>query len=308
MKKLYKNIILFLLPIFILLVFLPVDKKLKYQGLGGDCLSHGIWMYQRIFENEKPVDLAFLGSSHTISAIDDQLLEEGLIVKNIQVLNLGYCRLGRNLHYTILRELVEEKKPKYLILEVREQEDRYSHPIFPYLANSKDVLLPEPFFNRDILDDAYTHLSYKVELSQDFLYQNTTAAFVPAKGDFGYGTTNDTTDIQLMESAKISRSIPKPASSDFHMKYPRAYLQKIITLCQKYQIEIHFLYLPSYGTYLAQPTEYETYIKYGKVLIPPQEIFDKTDNWYDTNHLNPAGTLALSNWLLEEIQNTIIFD
>jgi len=311
MKKLYKNISLFLLPILLLLIFLPVDKRLKYKGLEGDCLSHGTWMYQRVFENKKPVDIVFLGSSHTISAVDDALIEAKLSERKLHVLNLGYCRLGRNLHYALLKELLRKKTPSYLILEVREDEDRYSHPIFPYLADSKDVLWPKFFFNRDLLDDAYTHLSYKVELSQDFLYHSSKLNSVD-QDDFGQGTTNDTTDLKLMQEAKAKRSIPKEELSEFqnnfYLKYPRSYLKEIAFLCEANNIALHFLYLPSYGSYLDKPKEFDTYKKYGEVLLPPQEIFNDTNHWYDINHLNPAGTNALSIWLFKEIQNTIIFD
>jgi len=308
MKKLYKNTFLFLLPVILLLVTLPVDRRLKFKGLKGDCLNHGSWMYDRIFENEKPIDIAFIGSSHTISGVNDELIESELKDKKINITNLGYCRLGRNLNYILLKELLIAKNPKHLFIEVREDEDRYSHPIFPFLASSKDVFLPEPFFNRDIFDDLSTHLSYKVALTQDYLFTVEKNQQINKK-DFGFGTDDDTTAIALMNEVKLKRAIPKPAAGkierDFYQKFPRSYLKKINQICQENKIQLSFLFLPSYGTYLEKPKEYNTYLNYGKVFLPPQKIFDNPDYWYDTNHLNPAGAKALSLWLTQEIRKEI---
>ena len=162
MKKLYQNIMLFALPLLIMIIWLPVDRKLKYAGLKDACYNHGLWLYNRIFEDNKPTDIVFLGSSHTINGIDDQYIEEQLKPYHLTAANLGYCRLGRNLHYVLLKELLEVKHPDYVILEIREDENRYSHAVFPYLASTSEVLMAEPFFNRDFFKDIFLHCSYKL--------------------------------------------------------------------------------------------------------------------------------------------------
>ena len=81
----------------------------------------------------------------------------------------------------------------------------------------------------------------------------------------------------------------------------RIYLKKISKTCSDRNIDIYFLFLPSYGSYLDQPKEYHTYLKYGEVLIPPKEIFENQTNWYDENHLNQAGANELSVWIVEQI-------
>lgn len=303
MKKLYKNSLLFLIPIFLAVIFLPINQRLKFKGLKNDCLNHGSWMHDRLFENEQAIDLAFIGSSHTISGVNDELIDGQL--KDRTITNLGYCRLGRNLSYVLLKELLVEKNPQAIILEVREDEDRYSHPIFPYLGESKEVLWPALLFNRDMVDDITTHLSYKVELTQEYLYQTNIDQTINLNA-YGFGTDDDTTEIEIMNEAKLRRSQPKPKQPkivrDFYQKFPRTYLHKIAKLCQEQNIELSFLYLPSYGTYLEKPLEYDHYLKYGEVLIPPKEIYTNPNHWYDTNHLNPAGAKVLSLWLVEQIK------
>ncbi|NJM14980.1 MAG: hypothetical protein HC896_06000 [Bacteroidales bacterium] len=304
MKKLLRNIIFFFIPIIVVIAILPVDKRLKYQGLKDDCFNHGIWIYDRLFNNEKPIDIAFIGSSHTINGINDKLINEN--IECGKVVNLGYCRLGRNLSYVFLKELLTQKHIKHLILEVREDEDRYSHPIFPYVANSRDVLLPNPFFNRDILADIWTHLSYKTEIFQDIIYKQEKYAPL-STNDFGIASSNDTATSTYLDEIALKRSVLKPPLTklerNFHMNFARKYLSKISKLCNKNNVQISFLYLPAYGSPYEKPKEFETYSKYGEILIVPKNILENKNNWHDDGHLNQAGAKELSLWLSDHINN-----
>ena len=207
----------------------------------------------------------------------------------------------------MLKEILKKKHPKYLFLEVRENEDYYSHPIFPYVASDKDVLFPWPFFDRDILSDIWTHFSYKIELIQDRLF--TKALSTPfRKNDFGFASSPDTASGKSLNEIKKKQNRPgkklTPFERNFHMSFARGYLKRIDKLCTKNSIKIIFLYLSSYGTSLSKPKEYKTYLKYGEVWIPPLQIMQNTDYWHDVNHLNRAGAKAISLWLAGKI-NTI---
>ena len=309
MKKLFRNILLFLVPVLVLILFLPVHPRLKYIGLKHDCFNHAIWVYDRIFNNPKPVNIAFLGSSHTINGIDDSLIEHRLM-ENVSVVNFGYCRLGRNLSYVLLKELLKKKHPEYVFLEVREDEDYFSHPVFPYLASDRDVLFPHLFFDEKILSDIWLHFSYKVELLQDVLFSEN--ILVPVRtNNFGYAVSSDTASPTALQ--QVLRKQRKPVSKqtslirDFHLSFARGYLKKIHNLCTRRKIKLIFLYLPSYDTSLSlrKPKEYSTYQKYGKVWIPPERILTKQDNWHDEGHLNREGSRELSMWLAGEIKRLL---
>lgn len=304
MKKLIVNLMVFLLPVFLVLALLPIGKRQRYLGLKDDCFNHGIWIYDRIYENPAPVDIAILGSSLTINGIDDQLISDS--ITNGEAVNLGYCRLGRNLSYVLLKELVSQKRPSHLVLEVREEEDRYSHPVFPCLASTGDVLLPNPFFNRDLLSDIRVHLLYKVEIVQDMLYHQ--MQDVPVSSSlYGWAASEDTATSAFLDSVyrKRTASGRRAYSSfekNFHGSYARGYLSKIHSLCEKEGIQLVFLYIPTFGNY-REPMEYNIYTKYGKVLIPPENIFRNKHYWNDEDHLNRQGAQALSLWLAQTINN-----
>ena len=305
MKRLYKNITLILFPILIVLTLIPIDRRLKYQELKNDCFQHGIWIYDRLYNNDKPIEIAFLGSSRTINGINDKLIEEKIGNPQMNLVNFGYCRPGRNLHYIIAQDILKTKTLKKLIVEVRDDEDRYSHPIFPYIAENNDILLASPFFNRDIFIDLYHYYGYKLQLLQETLFKKNEPIEIQ-KMDFGYGSSPDTADARFLLKFKESERFPQPANKlerDFYMKFPRSYLRKIHQLCVDHNVELTFIYLPSFGSNLTKPLEIETYRKYGKVLFPPAEIFENMDYWHDEDHFNNAGAVALSAWIAEELKN-----
>lgn len=304
MKKLFRNTALFLAPLVVLLYFLPVQRRLKYQGLKDDCFNHGIWIHDRIFEHQTPIDLAFLGSSHTINGIDDKTLSDSLKIK---VANLGYCRLGINLSYVLLQELLQGKKIKTLVLEIRETEDRYSHPVFPHLASSSEVLFPHPFFNRDLGSDIWMHFSYKIELTQEYLYSQKKAAF--QSQSWGYAPHEDTANREILFKIKEERQANDKHLSSFAYRfynaYPESYLKDVYQLCQEQQIELLFLYSPAFGAREKRPSGYDLYRKYGQVLLPPQALLDDPNHWHDENHLNRAGGQKLSAWLVKQLKKSI---
>jgi hypothetical protein len=305
MKRLIRNILIFLLPVFLLIVIIPVNKRLIYSGLINDCSNHGIWIYDRIHLNEKPIDIAFFGSSHTLNAVNDRLIEDSLKNMQLMVTNFGYCRLGNNLIYVFLKELVKTKKVKAMILEVREDENLFSHPIFPYITDSKDVLLSYPWFNKDQLKDIFIHFAYKTENIQKILFNRDSISNLNIE-NFGFLYSTDTASIFDLDAIKIDRNKPKLRQSsiqrEFQMKYPRKYLEKIKNICDANNIKLYFLYIPAYGTPFFKPLEFDTYLKYGEVLLPPAEILEDKTNWTDINHLNLPGANKLSGWLAMKIR------
>ena len=123
-----------------LVFFLPYDKQYGYHCLLESC-GRRVWNYSRIFENKNPVDVAFIGSSRTICAVQDSLLEN-ILPQPTQFVNLGFCRYGRSLHYAFVKDLLSRHQPACVVLEVNEKESRFSHPDFPYVADGRDLIFP----------------------------------------------------------------------------------------------------------------------------------------------------------------------
>ncbi len=306
MKRLFCNILLFLLPLIFLIYFIPVDRRQRFIQLKEDCSYQGIWFFDRVHHNDNPTDVVFFGSSHTVNGIMDEFIEKQLKVPSVHVVNFGYCRYGVNIYYVLLKEILRTKKPKILFLEVREDEDHYSHPVFPYIADANDIFLATPFFNRDLARDYFDSFLYRLQLLKVQYFKKD--SIVPFRtGNFGFMGSKDTASNAFLEKVKQEHERPKPALTTleryFYMTYPRTYLEKLSEICIENNIRLSFLYIPEYGSREKEPLEMMTYRKYGEVLIPPHEIFEDPDNWFDENHLNQAGTLKLSAWVGSQIRN-----
>lgn len=306
MRKLSLNFIFLLIPILLLLYWLPINKRNLYAGLTKNCDNHATWIYDRLHSNPKTADIVFFGSSHTMNGIEDSLIEN-LLGNKEHILNMGYCQLGVDLYYTFLQELIVTKHPKQIIIEVRSDENRYRHPVFPYLASNKDVLTAPLLFNPDFISENYEHLFYKLETIHRIIFKDTANQQIHIEQNFGCRNFRDTISLEHLISAKESHFKNQKKESSFatwfYMKFPRYYYQKIGALCKKNNIKITFLYIPDYGEPNYLPAELPTYKKYGNVLLPPSTIFENTHFWFDVGHLNRAGAQALSVWVAEQIKN-----
>jgi hypothetical protein len=297
--KLYIRSVLFVIPVLISLTLLPIDKRSKCRELINDCIDQCLWIYDRIVSNQKAIDIVFIGSSHTLNSINDELITNHL--KNTICTNIGYCRLGTDLHYVFTKDVIHYKKPKHIVLEIRESEDRYSHPLFPYLAENSDVLLPSIFFNEKIVSNIWIHYLYNVEIFQDKIYNIASKSYY-WKIDFGFDAHYDTIPhdeiIRLPITPNCTQIKELSMEEKFHLQFSRSYVKKIYQLCKNNNMKLHFLYLPSYGN---KPSDYYEYLKYGEIIIPPQSIFQNTNNWHDSEHLNISGATAFSIWMSEYI-------
>ena len=301
MKKFTLQILAFLLLIILMVMLWPVSREEQFNGLENDCSNHASWMYDRLYHNPASVDIAFVGSSHTINGIDDQLIESKLPDKH--VLNFGYCRLGRNLDYIFAHELIETKQPEIIVLEVREFENPYSHPIFSYLATNKDLATTYPWFNKDWFSDLSLAFQYRVQLMQQQFWEAETSQPIDTQL-FGRIPNKDTIDPQTLELKEQSRKKgyqPSDFKRDFDHVYPMHYLKRIAALSKETQTELVFLYIPAYGSELQKPFKFDDLSKLAPVLLPPSEIWENKDYWYDPDHLNEAGGKVLSEWVAEKL-------
>ncbi len=313
MKKLIKTIFLFSLPFtggILYLVFTPLDRAFAYHYINDDCAGHGAWVYDRVFRNSRPVDIAFLGSSRTIHGPMDQLLEDSLHRQtgdSLHVLTLGYCRLGRNMRYVFLKDLLQQKQPEMIVMEVREDASRYSHPIFPYLAESEDAFRPVIWFNQSLFKDMYLALETRFEYHKRNWLRTTPSNYPYNPQPYGYGSSTIEADPTILEEKKNERIDRaafklKEKGRNFHLRFARKYLEKISRLANERGIQLHFLYLPEYGWPLDYPLELANYQQYGEVWLPPRTILDDPKNWMDDGHLNDRGARLLSEWLVTQVR------
>lgn len=310
MKRFAKHIILFLSPFVlaaVILFLIPVEKKFSYHFVKGECNNKASWIYHRIFENEKAIDIAFSGASQTGCAIMDKYLTEKISSfsdKEINAANLGYCRRGRDVQYVILKDLFEHKNPKYLIVEVAEDEPKKSHPVFPYLANSTDLFASLIVFNQRYLTSIWKGVVVRFEYLKYKLFKNTIESY--EYSDFSYINTKQVVSETVIQRNKqtweqrLAKEKPDYLRK-IELNYSKHYLQKIAELANKNNCQLFFLYLPESGSQLPSPLLLDYYKKIAPIIILPQTITGNPKNWMDATHFNDAGAKEVSEILVREI-------
>jgi hypothetical protein len=301
--KILKRIGLFITPVLVFVVVLfvmPLDKRFSYAFLQDNCMNKGSWLQERIFMNKEPIDIAFIGTSHTIDAIDDDIFQASLQKQGIDAtpLNMGYCRMGRNMDYALIKDLFKHKQPQYIILEIREKENRDGHMDFGYVADSRDVLAPVLFFNDNIVTDIYNAVVVRMEaLKNKIVARNTIhlSTIAPYK-KLPDSTVADRAYLEDRKEHNRSWKYTTGFARWFYNQYSFSYIDKIIGLAATNNCKVMFLYLPEYGS-IPAPEEMKFYTARGKVLIPPADVYGNPAFWKDREHMNCMGAQTLSHWL-----------
>ena len=176
--------------------------------------------------------------------------------------------------------------------------------MFPYLADSEDVLKPSLFVNQAVFSDFYIASVSRIEYwKRQLLYDK--KVYPNDENPFGHASSKAIADPNVLKEfyQKLSKKEPKTPNAferTINLSYPRSYLEKISNLCKANNVELLFLYLPSFGAIEFQPKEMETYKKYGSILIPPATIFNDKNHWSDKSHINEAGGRLNSFWFANE--------
>ncbi len=311
MKKFIQHTLLFLLPVLtgaVILFNLPTDKKRAYHYLTDDCEGRGAWMYRRIFESKEPVNIAFLGTSHTINGINDTLVNKYLLGSgsNQTSCNLGYCRLGRDLTYVLMQHLIQQKETKTFVIEVLPDEYMLSHPIFAFLAEAVEVIQPKTFFNRSYFGNLHASLVSKLNYARQDLWREPYVYKYGLRENTGFSTNNyyaDTTALSKKKQVHYKNQYRSHTwKRSLTMSYSKAWLASIGELAKANGCRLIFLYIPPYGTPEKTPIEMATYQKYGEVWLPPDTIFTNQRNFYDDEHLNLEGANSLSAWVAGQLK------
>jgi len=310
MKKFLKIISLIFLPFIILGVYiysLPVNKAFGY-GYTNNVDCNTSWIYYRIFENKSPIDVAFLGTSHTGCGINDSLITGNLMRKNhkIEAANLAYCTKGRNMQKLVFKDLVENKNPKIIFLEVLSKESVNGHKDFGYVASGNEVWQSMSIRNFNFFSDLKKMGEHRFQLFRQQV--NGTLKFDPPENahiNYSYTPFHFTVEeeVLLKHSEKKKQTLQKGKKGIDAFKQISSFreVEEIVRIAEENNVQLYFLYLPSYGTGLKRPVNEEFYNQHGELIIPPKEIFENKDHWVDGEHLNYKGSLELGNWLSDFI-------
>lgn len=309
MKQFIKKILLFSLPIIVgltIVFFTNAHREFCYNYIKGDCDTRGKLFYKRLEAKSVGVDYLFVGSSKTMNGINDGLIEDSLnkYSKNkLRLYNAGYCRFGRNLDFLLCKEFSKNNNLKKIFVEVRADESTTSHPMFAFLANSREILQGIPALNGKITSEIYNHSLMNLNYLRCILNLEKKEKNKYKLELHGYNNIDHVMEKELLEEfykeeLNKNKTIDKDA---LEYRYSRFYLSRIKKLCDKKNIELNFIFMPSFGNTTKSPAFKEEYEQWGKVIVGPDSIFNNKSYWKDVAHFNTAGATAFSNFLAKEL-------
>jgi hypothetical protein len=310
------------IAVLIVACALPHDRYLRFMDLT-DPEVEAKWIYERIHFDPSPLDVVFIGTSHTLEGIDSDRVEQACRTANGKVcasVNFALVHLGRNVHWILTRDVLAARKPRLLVVEVQETEFRALHPAFPFLAEASDVALAPLIINTSYFQDLV-----RLPLRQITLFAKSSApslfgkrkTFAPELylGPHG-GEAPSAAQRQTVSPNELERQRAHLASADAsRLRLPASlrrleyranlvYLTKLLEFAREKNVQVRFLYIPSYHA-PQEPAFADFYKRYAPTWYPLKEIFDSSRNWVDAGHLNAAGSKALSDWVAAKIAGEV---
>jgi hypothetical protein len=322
--KFWFNTITLSLALLITMTMLPYNDYIKYQGIKTGVYEKSKWLYERSFFDETPVDVAFFGTSHTLLGINASVIQTNVsqaLNRQISVVNYSIPQLGRDMHYPLLKMLLENKTPDLVVIEVRESEARDLHPGTHYLASTQDLITAPLFVNLRYVDNIYRQPGRNLKLSivsiwpELFSYQEEFDS-LRYNGKHVFEGKNQlvvdkgadrvqTKEWLDRERAKQDASAPykynevTTLESFLYFNANNTYLDRMTDLLKSNGIDLLFLYLPDYKT-TNLPLR-DIYSHKAKLIDPGPEFHSRPDVWADRGHLNRKGGKEVTNIMRDEI-------
>ncbi len=305
---------------------LPHDRYVQFSALHDGAVVKAGWIYERIHFDDTPIDVMFVGTSHTVFGVNSAQVEQAYgdaTGQQLHVVNFGLPHLGRDIQYLVAREAIETRRVKLLVIEIADDESRSLHPAFFELATPRELLEAPILINPLYLDNLSRLPLRQVSLFlQSALpgWMGTNPDFDRAKyrgpnwddtyqerGSVAYPILNAPPRLQVHTSTELEAQhkhyvrlqqdkLQLPGfMQNLAYRANLLYLQWIVELARQHDVAVQLLYLPVYHA-PASPLFAGYYAQFGKLWYPDM-IYAEINNWLDVNHLNFQGSSALSHWL-----------
>ena len=300
---------------------LPENPYQRWQLLDGTIHANLRWIYERTNFDPTPIDVMFVGPSRIEKGVDAPRLGRDLAARGLpaHVVNFALPEAGRNINYLIVKETLEHKTPKLIVIGVTEKPSRFGHSAFKYIAPAPMILDPGypadanyfsdliylPFrqmrlFAADVLPGglglAKTFQPGRLSRSLDRHHRQ----HAPAGRDHARRASNPPRPPELARGVrKLERGMHPPflgkGMADIEFGDERHYIQAIADLAHAHGVKVAFLFLPYY-TGPSALQEQAFYDRFGPVWNAGY-VSSHADEYADYGHLTHAGAEGLTDWL-----------
>jgi len=307
------------------LVSLPHNDYVRFNSLTDKEVVKLGWIYERLHFDTTPIDVVFVGSSHTLFGVDSEQVEKSALESGtaLNVVNFGLAHLGRNMQWLLAKEAIETRSLRMIVIELQYDESRALHPAFFAVAKAADVIQAPVIINTSFASDIARLPARQASLFLRSVMPGVIGAQTKFQASLYRGAHWDDTYVERGSLAHPLKDIPprihglKPEKIDAEraswerlrsskLKLPQRitfletranfqYLTAIVDLAHARGVQVRFVYLPTYGD-PSTPENAAFYAGLASTWGPPAEVFAPLAHWHDINHLNYSGALALSSW------------
>lgn len=312
---------------FALATALPHNAYIRYQQLSKTLQFHSQWIYERTAFDKTPIDIALVGNSRLAAGISGPQLQDLLqkdLGKPVRVANLSMPQEGRDMHYAIIKRLLEDHpEVRLIVLSAIEQMPREGHPAFPDLADAEDVIGAPKLINVDYPDNLaklpYRQISLFVQsLAPGLFGLRTTLDRAAYPGtDFNSTKTFRLPDGQVIDRDKVPEEVVLTETArerlasitphvlperfeNYEFVVEREYVKRIAALAHAHGVKLIFVDLPIFS----DPSGVDGaafYQGFGPILRP--DFVNGDYRLYsDYAHLNTHGTRVATAWLAKQIE------
>ena len=300
-----------------------------------DANSYTRLTLHEFYESEEKIETIFLGTSHCFRAYDPTLYEEltGESAYNLgsssQNIDTSYYLLKEALKYQDIKKVYLDMYHEFLFFNPDNRELVEANIISDYMklslnkvqfiltrSDSKHYTNSFLPFRRDwqLLGD-FDYLKSNLKKKQQESYKNYEPVVYDDEQYIAKGFVASTAALNVEDYEWIPKSEFVDLSED--SSFAKSYLNKIVKLCDKENIELIFLTAPSYKEYIEEMDTYETVhqliqgladeydVQYLDFNEYPENVLNLTsEDFMDEDHLNRNGaekvTRCLSNYILEK--------
>lgn len=334
-KKARKNSsILIRLAIFVIIVFILLSiignhfEKISNENQN---LTYAKQALDTFYKETKEVDLIFLGSSHSYCTFDPEYFDEHMGVYSYQ---LGTPLQHPDTSYYMMKEVLENKSPKSLVLEVywdmlddefelkqadmflsalknKELKKKYKEDVFPLNEKIK-YGLKSVRYQQDV--SAYYNKKLTDFVDKYKINKNPVSDYVEYYKDRGFLYTERLMPNEELYTTNQFRNMN--AAKWVINQTQKEYIIKLKNLCNKNGVKVYFVTAPIANISMEYIENYEIinekiselaeelevpYIDYN--IINKNENLLSNNNFYDDAHLNNSGAVIIQehfiNWLKE---------
>lgn len=296
LKKIIKFIVLFLLLIIVGIVFNHILVDDAEDHFRGKMIN---------FYNQESIDVLFLGSSHVFCGVNTDILEEKW---NKEVYLASTSVQKPDVSYYLLKEAVKKYEPKTVFLDMcyflyrdvpnkrTANQLKYIYCVSDYMNWSWDKIkfiwdacplenmirayIPAVRYGDNILDFEYLDRVIKSKNNDNYrnpVIDKTDKGYRGGEIDGEYTKSGDGNFVSIQDM-EGEPEIGNPPISDYSLKY----LNKIIDLCKKENIELIFFTTPMTDFRIGSTENYDSFFNYVTELSCERDI-----PFWDFNLLNP---------------------